>query len=72
MKQVHFTRHTNMQKIINCHTKFVVEDNNMSTNTPTNKVWIKKSKKEKILFLINIKENIRITELENGFYFNDL
>ena len=23
---------------------FVVEDNNMSTNTPTNKVWIKKSK----------------------------
>ena len=24
--------------------KFVVEDNNMSTNTPTNKVWIKKSK----------------------------
>ena len=27
--------------------KFVVEDNNMSTNTPTNKVWIKKSKKEK-------------------------
>ena len=24
--------------------KFVVEDNNMSTNTPTDKVWIKKSK----------------------------
>lgn len=24
--------------------KFVVEDNNMSTNTPTNKVWVKKSK----------------------------
>lgn len=24
--------------------KFIVEDNNMSTNTPTNKVWIKKSK----------------------------
>ena len=24
--------------------KFVVEDNNMSTNTPTNKAWIKKSK----------------------------
>ncbi len=24
--------------------KFVVEDNNLSTNTPTNKVWIKKSK----------------------------
>ena len=22
---------------------FIVEDNNMSTNTPTNKVWIKKS-----------------------------
>ena len=24
--------------------KFVIEDNNLSTNTPTNKVWIKKSK----------------------------
>ena len=24
--------------------KFVVEDNNFSTNTPTNKVWIKKTK----------------------------
>ena len=24
--------------------KFIVEDNNMSTNTPTDKVWIKKSK----------------------------
>jgi len=29
--------------------KFVIEDNNMSTNTPTNKVWIKKSKKQKDL-----------------------
>jgi len=27
--------------------KFVVEDNNLSTNTPTNKVWLKKSKKPK-------------------------
>ena len=27
--------------------KFIVEDNNMSTNTPTDKVWIKKSKKSK-------------------------
>ena len=27
--------------------KFIVEDNNMSTNTPTNKVWIKKSKTPK-------------------------
>ena len=24
--------------------RFVVEDNNLSTNTPTNKVWVKKSK----------------------------
>lgn len=24
--------------------KFVIEDNNMSTNSPTNKVWVKKSK----------------------------
>jgi TPP-dependent pyruvate/acetoin dehydrogenase alpha subunit len=29
--------------------KFVIEDNNMSTNTPTNKVWLKKSKKQKDL-----------------------
>lgn len=28
--------------------KFVIEDNNMSTNTPTNKVWIKKVKNKKI------------------------
>tara|TARA_B100001248_G_C27229453_1_gene384139 strand:- start:71 stop:658 length:588 start_codon:yes stop_codon:yes gene_type:complete len=27
--------------------RFVVEDNNMSTNTPTDKVWIKKTKKLK-------------------------
>jgi len=27
--------------------KFVVEDNNLSTNTPTNKVWVKKSKTPK-------------------------
>lgn len=27
--------------------KFVVEDNNMSTNTPTDKIWIRKSKKPK-------------------------
>ena len=26
---------------------FIIEDNNMSTNTPTNKVWIKKSKPPK-------------------------
>lgn len=27
--------------------KFIVEDNNMSTNTPTDKIWVKKSKKPK-------------------------
>jgi TPP-dependent pyruvate/acetoin dehydrogenase alpha subunit len=27
--------------------KFVIEDNNLSTNTPTNKVWVKKSKTPK-------------------------
>ena len=27
--------------------KFVIEDNNMSTNTPTDKIWVKKSKKPK-------------------------
>jgi len=27
--------------------KFIVEDNNLSTNTPTNKVWVKKSKTPK-------------------------
>ncbi len=34
-------------KNFNLPIKFVVEDNNMSTNTPTNKAWKKKSKKPK-------------------------
>ena len=38
--------------------KFVVEDNNMSTNTPTNKVWIKKSKKRKRYFFIFLQKKI--------------
>ena len=51
--------------------KFVVEDNNMSTNTPTSVAWNKKTKKlfPKIFFIINIKESILITVLEIGFYF---
>ena len=28
--------------------KFVIEDNNMSTNTPTDKIWVKKSKNLKM------------------------
>ena len=35
--------------------KCVVEDNNMSTNTPTNKVWIKKSKVPKGVFYYKYK-----------------
>ena len=35
--------------------KFVVEDNNMSTNTPTNKVWLKKKKKDKNIFYYSYK-----------------
>jgi TPP-dependent pyruvate/acetoin dehydrogenase alpha subunit len=35
--------------------KFVVEDNNLSTNTPTNKVWIKKSKIPKDVFYYKYK-----------------
>ena len=35
--------------------KFVVEDNNMSTNTPTNKVWVKKSKIPKGVFYYKYK-----------------
>lgn len=35
--------------------KFVVEDNNMSTNTPTNKVWIKKSKIPKNVYYYSYK-----------------
>lgn len=34
-------------KNFNLPIKFVIEDNNMSTNTPTNKAWKKKSKKPK-------------------------
>ena len=28
--------------------KFVIEDNNMSTNTPTDKIWVKKAKNLKM------------------------
>lgn len=35
--------------------KFVVEDNNMSTNTPTDKVWIKKSKIPKDVYYYKYK-----------------
>ena len=35
--------------------KFVVEDNNMSTNTPTNKVWVRKSKIPKGVFYYKYK-----------------
>jgi TPP-dependent pyruvate/acetoin dehydrogenase alpha subunit len=35
--------------------KFVVEDNNLSTNTPTDKVWIKKSKIPKDVFYYKYK-----------------
>ena len=35
--------------------KFVVEDNNMSTNTPTNKVWLRKTKKEKDIYYYSYK-----------------
>ena len=44
----------------------MVEDNNMSTNTPTNKVWIKNQKKKKIFFHILTKENFHIMELNMG------
>ena len=35
--------------------KFVIEDNNLSTNTPTDKVWRKKSKIPKDIFYYKYK-----------------
>ena len=41
MKQVYYEVYK-YAKNNNLPLKFVVEDNNFSTNTPTSKVWIKK------------------------------
>ena len=49
--------------------KFIVEDNGLSTNTPTKKAWRIISKNQKILFTINIREYTPIMVQENGFYF---
>ena len=47
--------------------KFVVEDNNMSTNTPTNKVWIKKSKKKKNIISYKYKRKYPHRNWKMGF-----
>ena len=49
--------------------KFIVEDNDLSTNTPTKKAWGKKSKILKKLLIININVNFHITEPVTGYYF---
>ena len=48
--------------------KFVVEDNNMSTNTPTDKVWKKKSKVPKDVYYYKYKRNTSQVQV-HGFYF---
>ena len=48
---------------------FVIEDNNLSTNSPTNIVWGRKNLIKTYLvkqFIINIKISILIMALENG------
>ena len=52
--------------------KFVVEDNNMSTNSPTDKVWGKKVRHQKMYFIISTKESIHTMVLEDGFYSNEI
>ena len=49
--------------------KFIVEDNNLSTNTPTNYTWNKKSNIFKDISYYKYKENFHTTELEIGYYF---
>ena len=49
--------------------KFIVEDNGLNTNTPTNKAWGKNKKNYLVSYIIHIKENILTTVLVNGFYF---
>ena len=49
--------------------KWVVEDNDLSTNTPTSKVWVKKRKLGKIFFIKNIKENSLIM-VQASMYFS--
>ena len=46
-----FLRVLQICKIHKLPLKFVIEDNGLSTNTPTNKVWVKKSKKTKDVIL---------------------
>lgn len=52
--------------------KFIIEDNNMSANSPTNNVWGKKVKYQGVLKCTSIRENIPIMALVNGYYFNEL
>ena len=42
--------------------EFVVEDNNLSTNTPTKSAWGKKQKKLPGVYCYSYKENIHIME----------
>ena len=53
--------------------KFVIEDNNMSTNSPTNKVWKKKSKIPNDVLKYRYKRKIPpITERVGGCYFDEI
>ena len=52
--------------------KFVVEDNNMSTNTPTNKVWVKKSKVPKDVIKYEYKRKYPHHGTGGWFYFDEI
>ena len=57
-------------KNFNIPIKFIVEDNGLSTNTPTKKLGKLFQKNQKILFIINISENSLTTE-QGHYYFNE-
>ena len=52
---------------------FIIEDNNLSTNTPTNKAWKKNLilKINQKLFIINIKEYYLIMVRDLGSFLNE-
>ena len=59
----------NTQKNHNLPIKFVIEDNGLSTNTPTKETWVKKVKYQEEFTIISTKENFHITEQVDGYYF---
>ena len=60
---------THKYAINDLNINFIVEDNDMSTNTPTSKIWKNKTKALKNVQKYKYKENfLHIMELEVGYF----